>query len=536
MKRRTKFVRLFCLLSLGVIAGGAVFGNIDGVRALDYQSNVGVGFTFEPTLNVTLSSADLTISNLTPGTDAEDSNIITVGVSTNAAYGYNLLATAGNVTNATTNLVNGSNSFTALSSNVGSLNGFSDNTWGYSYCIANCNTATNWVSGSQGSTSMGYAGLPLYTGTGVQLTGANDKTSSSAQFKIAAKAGATQPSGEYTNVVNFTAVTNVGVVTLLDAFVASNATQQNGYYTMQGMTPGICSIASEGSSIQLTDTRDGKMYWVTKLADGHCWMTQNLDFDLSHETTLTSLDTDLNDGSKTGAYESDYSYDANTGVISWTPANTTRNYQSSTGTPWVNDFNVAYSLDPGEWYWDGDDSTANCNGYFTVAACKDHFTGFTSSDPASARDNVNKHLSVGNYYNWSAAIASDGSGSLTTSTYNNINLNPQNSICPKGWRLPTISNMSYGTVNSTSEFGRLNQLYNGGGSTDPKLISAPLWFVRSGGIGNGSFINSGSDAYYWSSTVGDSNYAYFLVFTATGVNPADSYNRYGGRSVRCVAR
>ena len=143
---------------------------------------------------------------------------------------------------------------------------------------------------------------------------------------------------------------------------------------------------------------------------------------------------------------------------------------------------------------------------------------------------------MGNYYNWSAAIASDGSGSLTTSTSNNINLNPQNSICPKGWRLPTVSNMSYGTVNSTSEFRRLNQLYNGGGSTDPKFISAPLWFVRSGRILSGSFDNSGSDANYWSSTVNDSGSAYDLYFTAPGVNLVTYGNRGSGRSVRCVAR
>ena len=143
---------------------------------------------------------------------------------------------------------------------------------------------------------------------------------------------------------------------------------------------------------------------------------------------------------------------------------------------------------------------------------------------------------MGNYYNWSAAIASDGSGSLTTSTYNNINLNPQNSICPKGWRLPTISNMSYGTVNSTSEFGRLNQLYNGGGSTDPKLISAPLWFVRSGRILSGSFNYSGSNALYWSSTVYNSINAYGLDFAATGVSPATNGGRDRGWSVRCVAR
>ena len=40
------------------------------------------------------------------------------------------------------------------------------------------------------------------------------------------------------------------------------------------------------------DTRDNKLYWVTKLKDGNCWMTQNLDFDMpvvSGVTVVTSL-------------------------------------------------------------------------------------------------------------------------------------------------------------------------------------------------------------------------------------------------------
>ena len=46
---------------------------------------------------------------------------------------------------------------------------------------------------------------------------------------------------------------------------------------MQEMTSTICADAAENDTAQLTDTRDGKKYWVTKLADGNCWMTQNLD-------------------------------------------------------------------------------------------------------------------------------------------------------------------------------------------------------------------------------------------------------------------
>ena len=49
--------------------------------------------------------------------------------------------------------------------------------------------------------------------------------------------------------------------------------------TMQEMTADVCAVSQEGDAKQLVDERDGKKYWVTKLPDGQCWMTQNLDYD-----------------------------------------------------------------------------------------------------------------------------------------------------------------------------------------------------------------------------------------------------------------
>ncbi len=49
-----------------------------------------------------------------------------------------------------------------------------------------------------------------------------------------------------------------------------------GITTMQAMTSTFCSNTKEGDVIQLTDTRDQRKYWVAKLKDGNCWMTQNL--------------------------------------------------------------------------------------------------------------------------------------------------------------------------------------------------------------------------------------------------------------------
>ena len=68
---------------------------------------------------------------------------------------------------------------------------------------------------------------------------------------------------------------------------------------MQEMTPEVCEKTEVGTVARLTDARDQKQYWVAKLADGNCWMTQNLDLDLgvkdgdTDTTVLTPADSDV---------------------------------------------------------------------------------------------------------------------------------------------------------------------------------------------------------------------------------------------------
>ena len=47
--------------------------------------------------------------------------------------------------------------------------------------------------------------------------------------------------------------------------------------------------------------------------------------------------------------------------------------------------------------------------------------------------------------------------------------------------------------------------------------------------------NPGRYGNFWSSTVLSSSNAYYLLFNSSSVYPANSDNRYYGRSVRCVA-
>lgn len=80
---------------------------------------------------------------------------------------------------------------------------------------------------------------------------------------------------------------------------------------IQQMTPTICSNTTTPSpesreivrthysgqdkvpTNTLIDLRDGRSYTVSKLADGNCWMTQNLRIGGDEEITLTSEDSDV---------------------------------------------------------------------------------------------------------------------------------------------------------------------------------------------------------------------------------------------------
>ena len=72
------------------------------------------------------------------------------------------------------------------------------------------------------------------------------------------------------------------------SFTITGVTVEPDVQSMQNFS---CSSLGSDQQIQLQDSRDGKMYWVGKLPDNNCWMTQNLDLDLSTSKTLTPADT-----------------------------------------------------------------------------------------------------------------------------------------------------------------------------------------------------------------------------------------------------
>ncbi|MBR2710116.1 hypothetical protein IKF02_00565 [Candidatus Saccharibacteria bacterium] len=367
--------------------------------------------------------------------------------------------------------------------------------------------------------------------------GSNLTTTYAAYIKL------TQPAGTYEGQVKY--------VLLHPSDHAAPA----GNYKMQDVEDWGGTIAI-GQEVTAYDDRDNKAYTVRRMCmsgttgDSGCsmnssmlWMTQNLDLDLNKNTELTSEDTDLN-VVDSKAYSNGYIQDS-LGIIHWTPKNSTiTSIDTSTGkfNGWENDNNVAYSADPdagnpdNPWYATGEAYNSNLcyvgsnsqtcnylNSNNTVAPTYFSHTAFTTNG---------NHGKIGNYYNWSAAIASNNSSGYTTNTRYDVANNPQNSICPKGWRLPITS-----AVAAKNEFAGLNNVYSSGSTSNGTgLINSPVYMVRSGDVSGGALSSAGYNGYYWSSTVSNANYAYSLLFRSDYVIPADyAHYKFFGRSVRCVS-
>ena len=230
---------------------------------------------------------------------------------------------------------------------------------------------------------------------------------------------------------------------------------------------------------QLKDSRDQKIYYVAMLNDGNVWMTQNLDHDIVTDTNYyTPENTDIPEN--------------------WVSIKAT--YATGDGT-YIDTSTEPESYDPGDICWDGESSSVAC----------------TQKD---------SHYHLGNYYNWTAAVAMNDS-----SMYNGGNSGaPVNqSICPAGWRLPVSS----GSKSYPDLVSKLN--LTAGENSNIQL--APVFFPQSGYWRRGVARNIGADGGFWSSYFSNGDNAYRLFYSlSTGCLNENSRNaRVIGYSVRCVA-
>ena len=201
--------------------------------------------------------------------------------------------------------------------------------------------------------------------------------------------------------LNFDATTHE--TTLYAVWVPSSGNMQN----WSG-----CSSMSKNQVTALTDNRDNNVYTVGKLADGNCWMMENLRLD--NTATLSSSNTNNPAaGFALAATSDNWGQSENASSINQSKLNT-----NNTNIGGVNSFGATLFSTPYIYKYDG----------------------------YSNRGDQSQWYSYGNYYNWYSATAGNG-------TYNTqFGIDVAGDICPTGWSLPTYRQ------NDTGEEGQFPML------------------------------------------------------------------------------
>ena len=329
-----------------------------------------------------------------------------------------------------------------------------------------------------------------------------------------------------------TTLPNDGCSTLTQTVFDDTITNEKGKITV-----------AKDSFVALTDKRDNEVYTVARLADGNCWMTENLR--LEHEGTVGN---NINDPTVTNQSLSQ-GYGGTTGTYGnfvGLAASESANFTDSTTS------NSIYKSDDSEDVFNTSTNTLEDIGTSNYPAYR--FPRYNNSNNSSALSSPTytenytnaaspsssgtyKYSTVssyGNYYTWAAAMANTNYYSTTSASES-----AGTSICPSGWHLPSSGDTS-------KEYGVLSQHYGGNGQNQSgagtgdimsnRFRSFPNSFLHSGYYDNQSANTRGLGGSYWSSSVYGGGSSYNLGSNSTGLYPSNGNTKYIGFSVRCLMR
>lgn len=395
---------------------------------------------------------------------------------------------------------------------------FSNNTWGYAVGdMGIANEELNY-----------YPLLQYNTAATPQYISDSDLKDGKYKLKLvfAAKINADKPADHYKTNAIVSVAADAKQLTLMDIKY------------MQDMTSDICYYSAEGSTKRLEDTRDQKKYWVAKLKDGNCWMTQNLDFDLTNRVLTPE--------------------DSNVAAI-WEDGSTLR---SGLWTGNIDNSDILNYYDPGEYvYTKPGTATQGCVS-LSSQACID--LGWVSTDGKSPSDDAsfgidvvdnvyNAHYKIGNYYTYAVATAGQSAREPKLQKYTD-------SICPKGWTLPLGGKNTgqyiglfeaYGwTWTSDSGGVKIGDLTITAGNATYNATSAPFYMLTSGSVNSdeAKLTHLGMGGNYWLSSPFPSGWddrtAGVMAVTtfrsqhseAFNVIPSSGSSRFRGFQLRCVAQ
>ncbi len=280
-----------------------------------------------------------------------------------------------------------------------------------------------------------------------------------------------------------------------------------------------------GTVKALTDQRDNETYAIAKLADGNCWMIENL--------RLESTNSDNSTGALAQGYGNSSTYGNFSGLATAENANftdsTTANSLYYSGTQ-SGDATVDIGTTDNPGY-----RMPRYNNWNNQSTSANRPQNPTSNSDTNATTNAGMY-SYGNYYTWHAAIAD--------TTYYSSGDHGTTSLCPKGWRLPiggqSTTNMSFGKLSvelgGPANGATANSSSAPTGTEMSKVFrSYPNNFLYSGYFYTSSAYYRGSFGYYWSSTASSYSYSYGLYLSSSYVSPGTDYYYKGyGSSIRCT--
>ena len=396
----------FSIFSLFLIFGFTILSIFAPIFGSNATNNSTQELAAEINPVISLSAPTELSFNINPtAAGVFDSKELKVNISTNAIKGYELYFSS---EDEQTNMKHTTPSITQSISSTftGSLtsNNMQNNTWGYSL------NNTDFKSIPKKTEQVKLKDLNTYP-TPAERT-------QSIYFGV--KADTTLPSGTYEKNVIFTAVAHANPPHLRGIFTISNMQQMNPNICKASTTPNktATQLDTDGShhgdpnyvpTKTLVDTRDNNTYTVSKLADGKCWMTQNLRI---INKTITPADSNVTANytipasslSGFNTYDTSNAYIDNTygGYYSWYTAT------AGTGTQAMSSGNTSVSICPKGWQLP---TSGNSNSEFQALYNNYNSSSALSSSPVNLTfsgivsiGSLHYHGSLGRY--WSSTVDS----------------------------------------------------------------------------------------------------------------------------------
>ena len=303
-------------------------------------------------------------------------------------------------------------------------------------------------------------------------------------------------------------ITITGQKIVIDYCDVNNVADEN---CMQAMTLSQCP--TEGKTV--TDARDGSTYTIKKLADGKCWMTQNLALDLTAFTQEDLYGSGATAGRMTNASSTSLGYLMNGGGTTSDRYATAKLNNETWTSASQNFFSVPMMV-----------SSGVCNN----AQCANTNLTWSYDDvlPATINGTTSRvQGKIGIYYNFCAASAGsycygDGTSEGTSTG------NATEDICPYGWRLPVGKRYANDTV--LGEYQSLYQAYSSNYNNYVDALSFPL----SGGFNVGVAVSQGWFGTLWSSTRVSNTGMSIAQINYQTASVDYSSSRVSGYSIRCL--